>query len=124
MKAFVLSAMFLASCGSSVDKIADAIATSNATPTPAPGSSAPVATAQPTVKPPASRNYVDDFGKVSEGMTREEVITILGNYHTRDSKTFCDNGKCKEYEYLGWLYPNGKIGVTIEAGIATVIWAM
>jgi hypothetical protein len=38
MKVFLLvSAFFLASCGSSVDKIADAIADSNTTPTPAPG---------------------------------------------------------------------------------------
>ncbi len=53
MKSFLLAPMFfLVSCGSSVDKLADAISASNATPTPAPGtSSAPntQATALPAV---------------------------------------------------------------------------
>lgn len=122
----VLSAMFLCACGSAADKIADAITAGNATPTPAPIATAPVpvVTAQPTVRPARSRDMYDDYRKVSKGMTRDEVITILGEYQGRDTQTFCDNGECRDYEYLSWYYNQGKIGVTIQSGVATYTYTM
>ena len=131
MKIILLVSVFsLVSCGSSVDKLADAIATSNATPVPgattAPTSSAPGATVPtvPTVKPAKERDMYSDYKKIAKGMTREEIIVILGNYQGRDEATFCDNGECREYEYLSWYYNQGKIGVTIQKGVATYTYTM
>jgi hypothetical protein len=92
--------------------------------TPYPALPAKEATAQPTVVPPSARSMQKDYEKVAKGMTREEVLTVMGPFHERSEKTFCMNGKCEEYEYLKWLYDEGTIHITIQKNIATVTYTM
>jgi hypothetical protein len=120
-----LAMVSLVGCGSAAE-IAAAL---RETPVPAgtvqPGqvlSATPVPAA--TVVPQAAKNMADDYRKISEGMKREEIITILGPFHEREVNTFCDKGECQDYEYLSWLYKTGKIGVTIKGGVAVFTYAM
>jgi hypothetical protein len=109
----------LSACGSA-EQLVDSLDKLSATPVP---------TAQPgivwtaTPLPAYPRSMYDDYKKIAEGMKREEVISILGDFHKRETKTFCNGGKCEEYEYLSWLYKEGRIGVTIQAGVATFTYA-
>lgn len=122
MKAFfcIFVSLFLASCGSKNDTL-EVIDALKATSTPT-TQSAIINTPTPT--PKIMRNIYDDYKKIQNGMTREEIISILGNYHDRSEKTFCDNGKCKTYEYLSWYYSDEKIGVTIMNGVATYTYTL
>jgi hypothetical protein len=87
--------------------------------TPAP---TPVPTATPI--PKINRSAFDDYKKVSEGMAREEVILILGEFHRKRDMTHCFSGKCEVTEYLTWLYKDGALNVSIRGGYATYISAM
>ena len=74
MKSFCLSAVFfLVSCGSSVDKLADAISASNATPTPVPG-----AVTAPGTQPPV---VVAPVAPVTAGANNADLeLAILGTW--------------------------------------------
>lgn len=107
----VLACVCLVSCGSAkeIGELKDAL-------TDEPNS---IATATPTTVPQAKKDAFEEYRKIAKGMNREEVILILGDPSKAEKKTFCDSGKCSEYEYLSWLFNNGKIGVTIQGGVAT-----
>jgi len=115
-----LALVCLVGCGSAAE-IAAAL---RETPVPAQPATSIVVTAKPTVMPPSSRDMYDDYKKVAKGMTRDEVIAVLGTYQGQDENTFCDNGECKTYEYLSWYYNAGKIGVTIVANVAVYTYTM
>jgi hypothetical protein len=89
--------------------------------TPAPISS-PVPTATPLSR--LDRSPAEDYAKISEGMTREEVLVILGDFHRKMDKTFCNSGKCEDYEYLTWLYKKGSLSVTIKGGVCISSYTM
>jgi hypothetical protein len=115
--------LLISACGSK--ELAEALKEANASESSASEqtTSAPAVFWSPTPSP-LHRDMVTDYKKIAEGMKREEIVTILGEPHKREKKTFCDSGECKEYEYLSYLYKEGKIGVTILGGIATFTYAM
>ena len=126
MKSFLLSAMFfLASCGSADDKLADAIAASNATPTPVPVAAtvlAPTPKAEPTSSPTATPknpdDLVNDYKKISKGMTVEQIFAILGTAHKSDDSVSCFDGKCTNYHWCYWYYGRQELMVRFAEGKA------
>lgn len=106
----VLVSLVLCSCGSAND-LAAAL---KITP-------APIINATPV---PKKADVFSDYAKISRGMKREEIVATLGEPTTSRFDTFCDNGKCRTYEYLSYLYNEKKIGVTIEGGVATFTYVM
>jgi hypothetical protein len=138
MKSFLLASMFfLVSCGSSVDKLADAISASNATPTPTPwwqaiatATPAPTATpkAEPTSSPTAAPKTLDDmmkdYKKISNGMSLQQVLQILGTPHKETDVVNCSNGECTTHHWCYWYYGDNRISVRFLKGTAdyTTAW--
>lgn len=129
---FAIAFFALAACGSA-EQLAESLDKLSATPAPTaqPGivwtaTPLPAPTPAPTATPipKINRSAYDDYKKVSEGMTREEVLLILGDFHRKKDMTHCFSGKCEVTEYLTWLYKDGALNVSIRGGYATYISAM
>jgi hypothetical protein len=120
-KAFiVLACMFLCSCGSAAE-IAAAL---NATPVPNAAQGPNGETAATPTALPVRGDVLVDYAKIKRGMKREEIVSKLGEPTKARFETFCNNGECREYEYLSYLYDEKTIGITIEAGVATFTYVM
>lgn len=143
MKTFLTVVFFALSACGSAEQIAESLDKLSATPAPTaqPGvvwtatplpaypeitrpSPAPTPVPTATPIPRINRSAADDYRKISEGMTREEVISILGDFHRRNTKTFCSSGKCEDYEYLTWYYKDSHLSVTIKSGICASAYTM
>lgn len=118
--ACLFASMLLCACGSASEIAAALKATPVPTATQAPGV---VWTATPLPATPARPNMVDDYQRIDKGMTKEEIVAILGNADSEEQKNVCDNGKCKSYLYLRWEYANGRIGATILNGVCVYTYS-
>ena len=145
MKSIFAIAFFAISACGSAEQLAESLDKLSATPAPTaqPGvvwsatplpaypeiaraTPAPIPTPEPTATPipKINRSAFDDYKKVSEGMTREEVIVILGEFHRKRDSTFCHSGKCETTEYITWLYKDGALNVSIRGGYCQYVSAM
>ena len=137
---FAIAFFALSACGSA-EQLAESLDKLSATPAPTaqPGvvwtatplpaypeitraTPAPVFTATPI--PRINRSAQDDYKKISQGMTREEILLILGDFHRRNTKTFCSSGECEDYEYLTWYYKDSLLSVTIKGGFCVSSYTM
>jgi hypothetical protein len=137
---FAIAFFALSACGSA-EQLAESLDKLSATPVPTaqPGivwtatplpaypeivraTPAPVFTATPI--PRINRSAQDDYKKISQGMTREEILLILGDFHRRNTKTFCSSGECEDYEYLTWYYKDSLLSVTIKSGFCVSSYTM
>jgi hypothetical protein len=141
---FAIAFFVLSACGSA-EQLAESLDKLSATPVPdaQPGvvwtatplpaypeivgaTPAPIPTPVPTATqiPRINRSAQDDYKKISQGMTREEILLILGDFHRRNTKTFCSSGECEDYEYLTWYYKDSLLSVTIKGGFCVSSYTM